>query len=235
MPDPNVPAKRENLLVNLICNLAIPTLVLSKLSGEQRLGPALALVVALAFPLGYGVWDFLQRRKTNLISVIGFASVLLTGGLGLMKVDGFWFAIKEAAVPLVIAIVVLASMKSKRPLVRSLIYNEQIIDVNRVQERLVERNAVPSFERLLARSSYGLAASFLLSAALNFGLARYLLRSPSGTEAFNAELAKMNALSLPVIAVPSVIITMFVLWRLIAGIEKLTGLKLEEIFHSEKK
>ena len=235
MPEANAPARKENLLLNLVFNLAIPTLVLSKLSGEARLGPALALVVALAFPLGYGVWDFVQRRKTNLISVIGFVSVLLTGGLGLLKVDGFWFAIKEAAVPLVIAIVVLASMKSKRPLVRSLVYNEQIIDVDRVHERLVERNAVHAFDALLARASYGLAASFLLSAALNFGLARYLLRSPSGTEAFNGELAKMNALSLPVIAVPSLLVTMFVLWRLIAGIEKLTDLKLEDIFHSDKK
>ncbi len=236
MPDADAaPARRENLLVNLVFNLAIPTLVLSKLSSPDRLGPALALIVALASPLGYGLYDFVRRRKVNLISGIGFISVLLTGGLGLLKVDGLWFAVKEAAVPLVIATFVLASMKTKRPLVRSLIYNEQVIDVARVHARLEERQAVPAFERLLQRASYGLAASFLLSAALNFGLARYLLKSPSGTEAFNAELAKMNALSLPLIAVPSTLVTVAVVWWLVSRIEKLTDLKLEEIFQPQNK
>ncbi len=236
MPDADAaPARRENLLVNLVFNLAIPTLVLSKLSSPDRLGPALALIVALASPLGYGLYDFVRRRKVNLISGIGFISVLLTGGLGLLKVDGLWFAVKEAAVPLVIATFVLASMKTKRPLVRSLIYNEQVIDVARVHACLEERQAVPAFERLLQRASYGLAASFLLSAALNFGLARYLLKSPSGTEAFNAELAKMNALSLPLIAVPSTLVTVAVVWWLVSRIEKLTDLKLEEIFQPQNK
>jgi hypothetical protein len=236
MPDADAaPARRENLLVNLVFNLAIPTLVLSKLSSPDRLGPAVALVVALASPLGYGLYDFARRRKVNLISGIGFISVLLTGGLGLLKVDGLWFAVKEAAVPLVIATFVLASMKTRRPLVRSLIYNEQVIDVDRVHARLEERRAVPAFERLLQRASYGLAASFLLSAALNFGLARYLLKSPSGTEAFNAELAKMNALSLPLIAVPSTLVTVAVVWWLVRRIEKLTDLTLEEIFQPQKK
>jgi len=227
--------KRENLLLNLLFNIAIPTLILSKFSSEARLGPAGGLVVALLFPLGYGIFDFVQRRKTNVISIIGFVSVLLTGGLGLMKVGPMGFAIKEASVPLVIGSAVLFSMKTKRPLVRSLLYNDQILDVAKVHARLVERGYEAAFEKLLARASYGLAASFLVSAALNFGLARYFLKSPAGTEAFNGELAKMNALSLPVIAIPSTLVMMLVLWRLIAGIEKLTDLKLEEIFNADKK
>jgi hypothetical protein len=235
MPDAAPVKKRENILLNLVFNIAIPSLILSKMSSEQRLGPAVALIVALAFPLGYGIWDFAQRRQTNFISLIGFFSVLLTGGLGLMKVAGIWFAVKEAAVPLVIGVCVLLSMKTRRPLVKTLLYNEQVIDVARVSTELNRRGNGGEFEALLRRASLGLAGSFLVSAALNFGLARYLLKSPPGTEAFNAELAKMNYLSWPVIAIPSTAVMMFVLWRLIKGIEKLTGLKLEEIFNSDKK
>lgn len=69
----------------------IPALVLSKLSSPDRLGPALSLALALAFPIIYGAMDFFQRKKTNAISILGFFSVLLTGGLSLLKVDGFWF------------------------------------------------------------------------------------------------------------------------------------------------
>jgi len=81
------PAKHENLLLNLVCNLALPTLILTKFSADKWLGPLWGLIVALVFPVGYGTWDFFRRRKTNFISIVGFVSVLLSGGFGLMRVD----------------------------------------------------------------------------------------------------------------------------------------------------
>src|SRR3954469_254561 len=112
------PPKRENLLINIVCNIAVPTVVLTKLSTENRLGPAWGLVVALAFPLGYGIYDLVRRKKTNIFSVVGLLSVLLTGGLNFLKVDLYWFAIKDGAIPLLFAIAVLVSNYSRRPLVR---------------------------------------------------------------------------------------------------------------------
>ena len=70
---------------------------------------------------------------------------------------------------------------------------------------------------------------------LNYGLARYLLKNPPGTEAFNAELGRMHLLSWPVIVLPYMAVTMFVLWRLLNGFTQLTGLQLEEIFQGAKK
>ncbi len=96
---PTSPPKQENLWLNLVFNIVAPVLVLSKLSGAHALGPKGGLVVALAFPLGYGGWDFAKRRKANFISVLGFTSVLLSGGLGLLKADGFWFAVKRRRHP----------------------------------------------------------------------------------------------------------------------------------------
>ena len=178
--------KPENLFLNLIFNIAMPSLVLSKMSTPERLGPVWGLVVALSFPLVYGVWDYAKRKHTNFISIIGLVSVLLTGGLGLMHIGGFWFAVKEAAVPAIIGLAVLISLKTKTPLVRAMLYNEQVIDVARVDAALAERNNRPAFDRLLVQASLLLVASFLVSAALNFGLARYLLKSPTGTPEFNA-------------------------------------------------
>jgi hypothetical protein len=227
--------KRENLLLNIICNIAVPSLILMKFSSERWLGPVWGLVIALAFPTGYGLWDFARRRQANFISIIGFASVLLTGGFGLMKLDGFWFAVKEAAVPSVIGLFVLLSARTKRPLVKTIIYNDQVLDTARVDTALAERGRQRDFENLLARSSRALAGTFLVSAILNFGLARYLLKSPPGTEAFNAELGKMNIWSWPVIVLPSMVMLMFVLWKLIGGIQRLTGLEQEQIFRGGKK
>jgi len=226
-------AKSESLLLNLVCNLALPTLILTKFSSDRWLGPLWGLVVALAFPIGYGIWDFIARRKMNFISVIGFLSVLLSGGFGLMKVDGFWFAVKDAAMPAIIGIAVLLSLKSKHPLVRELLYNEQVIDIPRVDAALDERNARPDFERLLAQASYALAATFFASAAINFAVARWIIRSAPGTEAFNAELGKMHSLGMVVMAVPAVAMLMAVLWQLIGKIQKLTGLTMDEVFKSK--
>lgn len=227
------PAKRENLLVNLLFNIAIPSLILAKASTPDRLGPVYGLIVALAFPLSYGIWDFVQRKQANFISVIGFASVLLTGGLGLMKVDNFWFAVKEAAMPSIIGLAVWVSMYTKRPLVRQFLFNDQVMDVEKIEAALDRDGHRPAFDHLLSSSTYLLVASFVVSAVLNFVLARWLLTSPSGTPEFNAELGKMNVLSWPVIVIPTMIITVFALWRLISGIKKLTGLGLEEMMHAQ--
>jgi len=226
--------QRENILLNILFNILLPTLVLSKLSDERWLGPALGLVFALLFPLGYGLYDFAIRKKANFISIIGFVSVLLTGGFGLMKLDGFWFAVKEAAVPAVIGVMVLWSQKSSRPMVRELLFNEQVIDVQKVDAALESRGARPAFDALLARASYLLSFGFLISAALNYGLARYLLRSPAGTAEFNAELGRMNLLSWPVIVLPSMGIMLYALYSLLKGIESLTGLGFEEIFQQKR-
>ncbi len=228
---PPEPAKRENLILNLLCNLAVPTFVLMKLSNEDRLGPQWGMVVALLFPLGYGIYDLIKRKKANIFSIVGIASVLLTGTLNQMKADGLWFAVKEAAIPTLFGAAVLISMRTKRPLVRELLWNDQVINTARVDSVLTEKGQHGELDQLLRRASFGLASSFLLSAVLNFGLARYLLQSPAGTPEFNAELGKMNGLSLPVIMLPTMIVTMFVFWKLMSGLTRLTGLEIDEIFH----
>jgi hypothetical protein len=232
-----VKPKPENLWINLICNVAIPTAILTWGSGPRGLGPTWGLLVALAFPIGYGLHDFIQRRRFNFISAIGFLSVLVSGGFGLLKLDGFWFAVKDAAIPAVIGIAVFLSIRTKAPLVQEMLYNPQVIDVERVDAALVERGARPDFDRLMREASYLLTLSFLLSAVLNFFLARFLLRSPPGTEAFNGELAKMHLWSWPVIVLPSMAMMMYALWRLLGGLQRVTGLTLDEILHQppEKK
>jgi hypothetical protein len=105
-------------------------------------------------------------------------------------------------------------------------------EVDRIDAILEERQARPEFEKLLRDASYLLTLSFAVSAVLNYALARYLLNSPSGSEAFNAELAKMNLWSWPVIVLPSMAMTMFALWRLLGGLQRVTGLELEQLMHT---
>jgi hypothetical protein len=230
---PVSPSKKENLLVNLLCNVALPTAIMSWASGAHALGPRWGLVVALVFPVGYGLYDFSVRRRFNFISLVGFASVLVSGGFGLMQLDGFWFAVKDAAIPALIGVAVLASMRAKEPLVHEMLYNPQVIDVERVDAALDARGHRAGFRQLMRSSSHLIASAMLLSAVLNFVCARWIIRGQPGTEEFNRELARMHWVGLLGLSLPVMAMMVFALWRLLKGIEALTGLTLDEVLHAD--
>lgn len=221
--------KKESLLANLLLNIVIPTLVLTKLSGDEYLGTKLAIVVALAFPILYGANDLIRNGKINFFSALGIVSVALTGGMSLMELPPEYIAIKEAAIPGLIGLAVLISIKTKYPLVRTFLYNDKFLQTDKVEQALEERGKVTDFNKAMRNASIMLACSFFLSSALNYILAKMLLVSEPGTEAFNAELGKMTALSFPVIAVPATIIMMGTLFYVFRSITRLSGLSLDEI------
>jgi len=223
--------KKESPLLNFAINIIIPSIILMKFSGEAHLGPVKGLLVAISFPLIYGIYDFIKEKKVNFISVLGLVSILITGVIGLLQLDAHWIAVKEAAVPLIIGLAVIVSLWTPFPLVKKLLFNDKIIDVNKINHILQEKGNTLQFEKKMTTATYLLAASFLVSAILNYVLAKIIIKSPSGTEAFNEELGKMTALSFPVIAIPSTIIMILALWFLVDGVKKLTGLELKEIFN----
>ena len=224
----NIPSK-PNPWVELIITIIVPAVVLMQLSSANRLGPAGALVLGLSFPLVYGGWDLLRRGKLNLMASIGVVSTLLTGGIGLLKMDPQWLAVKEAAVPGAIGLAVLISARTRYPLVRVLVFNRALFDVDRVQQALRSRGTEAAFESRLMAGTLMLAGTFLFSSVMNYLLARWVVTSPAGTEAFNTELGRMTLLSYPVIAIPSMLMTVGVMFYLARGARRLTGLELEQM------
>jgi len=227
--------KKENMLINILMNIVIPTLILTKLSGPQHLGPVWGLVVALAFPVIYGLRDFIINRKINFFSALGVFSVLLTGGIGILKLPTEYYAIKEAAIPGLIGLIVLISTRTRFPLVKTFIYNDTILNVDKISTALKEHGKTEAFEKTLRIGSYVLTGSFFLSSMLNYILAKMIVMSPAGTEAFNIEVGKMNAISFPVIAVPSMIIMVLSLMYIFRSIRLLTGLTFEEVMQEPSK
>jgi len=219
------------MLANLVFNIIIPTLVLTKLSSEDYFGPVYSIVVALSFPIGYGIRDYWQTRKTNLFSALGVFSVVMTGGMSLLQLDPEYIAIKEAAIPAIFGIATLLSTRTKYPLVRTFLFNKQVLQIDRVKVALQAHNSEMHFDRKLANASVMVAGSFFMSSVLNYILAKVILVSEPGTVAFTEELGKMTALSFPVIALPSTLVLMAVLFYLLHHIQKLTDLKPEDIFN----
>ncbi len=221
--------KKPNVLLEIAVTIIVPALILTYLSGKDRLGTTGALLFALALPLGWGIWDGLKRRKLNWLAVLGVVSTLLTGGIGLLQLDAWWLAVKEAAVPTLIGLVILGSAWTKSPLIRLMVFNANLFDVDKVSAALRERDAEAAFEQKLRIGTVMLAGTFFFSAVANFILTRMVVSSPAGTEAFNHELGRLTALSYPIIAVPSMLMMMGLMLWLARGAKALTGLDLADM------
>ncbi len=242
MTDAEKTRKRENPWLNIGFNIAIPSLLLIKgrrifeaagIAGESV--DTRVFVFALLFPVAYGIWDLAGRRKFNVFSAIGVVSVLLTGGIGLMKMSREWIIAKEGLVPLALGAAVLATAATRRPLAKIIMLNESVVDLPRIEAALDARGTREKFDAALRRATLWVAGSFLLSSVLNFALAACIFRSEAGTEAFNAEVGRMTALSFPVIALPTMIVLFCAMYRLFGAVGECTGLSLEDAMLKREK
>ena len=116
-----------------------------------------------------------------------------------------------------------------------LLYNDSIINVDLVNEKLETEHHRVEFSKLMRSASLVLSLSFLLSAIANYVLVLKIVKAAPGTPLFIQQLGHMHALHWPVVVIPSTLILMFCLWRLLKGLEKLTGLPQEQILNTDKK
>jgi intracellular septation protein A len=229
----NIPTHKPRPLVDLLVSIIIPSVILMKFSGDDALGASSALLVALAFPLAWGLFELVKYKKFNFIALLGLLSVILTGGIGLLKLDTQWLAVKEAAIPAIIGIAVIISAQTRNPLIKILLYNPRIMDVEKIKLKLDELGNTRLFEGRLLTATYLLAGTFFFSAMMNYILAKWIVTSPSGSTAFNEELGQMTLYSYPMIAIPSMLMMMAVLYYLSRAINNMTGLTLTEVLRIE--
>jgi hypothetical protein len=168
-----------------------------------------------------------RRSDIGTTPAVGLVSILLTAGIGTLANDPRWLAVKEASVPLVFGLAILASSRNRHPLVELLI--DWVVDRDAVRSALASRHADDRWQRLMGRATLAWAGALLVSATLNFALARIVVTSPAGTAEFNEELATMTALGLPVITLPMMAMMSATVWYIVHGVTGITGLSPREI------
>jgi hypothetical protein len=256
MAAPDKTKHQEHPLVNILINVLIPVLALSYLSKDPEfqqaigkavrpwhIGPVKALVVALAFPIGYGAWHFIKTRKANFFSALGLVSVLLTGGLTIYLWNGdgtvkahadVLFGLKEASIPLILGIAVIGSHYTPSPLLRVFLYSDSLFDIPKIERLVEETGAQEKYRGILFEATLLFAASFFLSTVMNFGLALFFLgdldhTAANARELYNERVAKLTGWGFAVIGVPILIFLFFTLRRLLTQLRGLTGLKEDEL------
>jgi len=223
-------ATKERLWLNLLINVGAPVFVLTCLN--TYLSPLGVLLLALLFPFSYGLHDYLRSGRKNIYSAISILGVLLNAGFGLFQLGPKWVIWKEAAIPFVLGLITLASLKTPFPGWR-LIYNESVYSTERITAVLKVRGNEEKFGHALRNVTFLLAGSFFLSSVLNYLLAKALIRSQPGTEAFNAEYARMTALTWPVIVIPVVLVIFVTALYLAYRLSRLTGLPLKMLYREK--
>lgn len=239
-------AKEENPLVNIIVNVLLPTIILAQLSKVDgkfyHIGPAWAMCVALALPLGYGLWHWLQHKALNVFSCVGLGAILLTGLITIY----LWydesakphvaliFGIKEAIQPMIFGSLFLITRHSANPLFRTFIYNDGIFDVKRIEKTVAEKSIISEYEGLIWKSTLLFFATFCVSAVLNVILALYFLGDLQPETAdwftvYNEQVGKITLWGFVFIGGAMMIVSGYILYTMITGLEKLTGLNKESI------
>lgn len=241
MTDSRKATKPDNPLLNLAFNIILPVIILQQLG--KRLGENGALVAlgfALAIPLAYGIWDYLKRGHKNYISLLGLVNVGITGGFALLKLEGLWFAVKEAAFPAILGIGVAASSFSKRPFIQMMICNDQIMHLDQILAAIAAKGRESDFAHLCKRATLWLAGSFGISSALNLVLAMVIftpisldLPDSERAQILNEQIARMTGWGYVAIALPLMIFTGVVIYFFLKRLSQLTELNFDALMRAK--
>ena len=221
--------KEPSALWNLLLNIVLPTLILIKGTQYLYCSPKICLIIALFFPVTYGLYTLCVYKEKNILSIVGLFSILVTGTIALIELPKELIVFKEGLVPLCIGIFVYFSFNTSYSLLPLFIYNKKLFQIERIEQHLDIPEKKLGLQALLKTSNSFLALAFLLSSILNFILAIIVLQSEPGTPEFTKELGHLNALSYVAIALPCTLICVITLFRFLKRLQKLTGLKQEEI------
>lgn len=220
---------------NIFFSVIIPVLILNK-GTKYGLTPVNALMVALAFPLFFGLYSLVKERKMNYIALLGLLNVMSSGVLTVLALGGIWFAIKEAVFPLLIGLFVFISSFSNKPFFQAMFLNPTAFDVVKLWDSLNTTEKKSQFAETMKKATQGLSISFLLSAILNFCLA-FVIFKPLPDELtelekqdlLNVQLSQMTMYSFVVIMIPILIVVSLVLYLTFKKTTQITGLKLEDL------
>lgn len=228
---------KENPLLNIAVNILLPVIILNK--GSKFFDAKYTLLAALSLPLGYGIQDYVRRGHKNYVSLLGMINILLTGGLALMSLTGIWFAVKEAALPLLLGLMVLGSAWSKNPAARLMFCNPQVLNMKEIEDRLIQFTREHDFLKLLKRTTLWLSVSFFISSVMNFALAWWIfqdidpaLAGEQHSQVLNAQIAQMTWMGFAVIALPLMVFSAFLIYFFLKRVSALTELPINALIKS---
>jgi len=196
---------------------------------------SIVFFIALICPVIYFFYDLLNRKNINLISILGFINILLTGGIGIFGakfgLSKNWFIFKECMLPIIIGLVLIIMSKYRQSSFNNILLNEVLFDNDKIRISIKE-DMQYEFEYIVRKAGYYLIGGFFISSIIQFTLASLIVVSSPGESSFNKEVSTMTWVSYIAVLLPTMLIVGKGYLGLISDIEKITGLKKEEFLKS---
>lgn len=201
-----------------------------QLKGEINLS-SITFLIALIFPVAYFIYDLLKRKNVNVISILGFINVFLTGGIGIFGerfgLSKNWFIIKEGALPSLIGLALITLRKVRKESFNNILLNDMLFDNYKISSSIYyERQN--EFERIVYRAGSHFIMGLFISSLVQFVLASIIVTANPGEPLFSEQVATMTWVSFLAVFVITLSIVGKGYLGLISGIEKITGLKRED-------
>lgn len=228
--------KKENPFLNILINIFLPVALLNQAEKWDHPDSAVyALIAALALPIGYGLWDYLQNHRKNYVALLGVINVAFTGGFAFLRLSGLSFAMKEAFFPLILGLGVLASQYLNKPFFVTAMKNSGAFRWSLIEDKAKQNSAELDLKILLRNCNLLFASSFFISSLLNFVLALSIftplaagLTALEQQQTLNQQIAEMTWKGWAIIALPLMIFMALIFWYFIHGVKKITQLQFED-------
>ena len=208
--------------LSAMLNIVLPVAILLGLSADDRLGAVPALLLAISIPTATGIYQIARERRIDASALLGVVSVLLTGVIGVFELSTRLFAIKEAAIPLGFAAVLLVSNATRYPI--STLLADMVQRRERILRHLETEAQQQQYRGHLQAIGRVWAGIMIVSGVLKFALASVVVTSPAGTEAFNRELAFYELVQLPTTFSLTGLLILGLIWYVVEGTSRITGL-----------
>ncbi len=199
------------LAVDVLLGAVVPILVLSYLS--EPLGAVPAYLISALVPVGWVVADLLFiTKRLNFITAFLGLNALVRGLLAFWFVDGALFALKDSAGSVVTVLILGGSLLLGRPALRA--FAEQGLDPRTPQQESALHSlfAERPVARTLVLGTAMLALVHAAAGAANFFLNLSIVTASFGTDGFNAQVAKVNAITRLAIGLPEGLATGLAIW-----------------------
>jgi hypothetical protein len=199
--------------VDIIMGAVIPIIILDRLSGPEQLGPIAAYVLAAMVPVAWVFVDlFFITKKFNFItSYVGFSSIV-GGLLTFWFVDGLLYAIKDTIGLLIRVLIFGGSVVVGRPILKYFFIQALNADTPAKAQSLTDLFKEPSVDKSFGAATWIVVIETAIAAVINFYLNLQMVLAAFGTEAFNQQVAQVNAITRVALSVPSMLAFMIAMW-----------------------
>lgn len=215
----------KNVALELGVTVGAPTLILWGLT--DRLGAAPALILALAFPLGWMLIGIARTRRIDRLALLALLGIGITGGVGLLQLDARWVALKEFLIPGMFAAIFAGSAAMGSPAIGGVL--KEMLDPAATEAALAGKGAHAAWDSAIRACTWQLALIMLCSGVANAALAWWMLDAAPGTAEFNTDLSRLNTIGFLCVNLPTIAASMLPLQRLLTRLEGLTGVPIEDL------